>query len=343
MTTPEPVTFVYKTFTNVDGEETSIPVDVYLPATEGSEPITPVIWVHTGGFLQGTRKFVPPHFLRALERHKLALIAPDFRLCPQVTIREVLVDVVDCVRWTLDETARASSGLKSTQLSTSRYILGGSSAGGWPALLLGLGLHDLAITLPQPPIAVFSIYAITTVTRDLAPFFYETQKPLAWAVDGKPIKREPLEEEGHMQKCLDDKHNLIKASSPTSVKIRTEAPPASNPVRAALYNFARQEACFPDLILADPAEAPSVCTPTLIRTKMRVRTSTSHVPVLICYGDSDPKVPHSQSVHVVEALKSVGYTGDDLLVLEEKGADHLFDMEPKSEIEGMWEWVASKI
>lgn len=336
MSVPTPQTFTYKTFTNTDGEETAIPVDVYLPETEGQTTLTPVVWVHTGGFLQGTRKFVPPHFLRALAEHKLALVAPDFRLCPQVSISEVLEDVADCIRWTLDPNARAAAGCTSDRITVDRYILGGSSAGGWPALLLGLGLHEQAKRLAHPPSAVFAIYAISTVTKSLAPFFYEPQKPLSWAVDGKLIDKRSLEQGGHLHKCLDVHHQLLDSSS---VKISTEAPPSSNPVRAALYNFARQEGTYPSFILQDASESEQVCTPTLIKSKVK----TTKPSVLIAYGDSDPKVPHSQSLHVVEALRSVGYDDTSLHVIEEKGADHLFDMEPQKEIDGMWAWLAQQL
>ncbi|CDW95346.1 hypothetical protein [Sporisorium scitamineum] len=331
-----PQTFTYKTFVNTDGEHTPIPVDVYIPETSGETKLTPVVWVHTGGFLQGTRKFVPPHFLRALARHNLALIAPDFRLCPQVSIFEVLEDVTDSIRWTLDPEARAASGFKSDQVASDKYILGGSSAGGWPALLLGLGLHEQAKRIPRPPSAVFAVYAITTVTQSLAPFFYEPQKPLSWAVDGSLIDKQPLEQEGHLDKCLDANHQLLKASS---VKIRTEAPPASNPIRATLYNIARQEGNYPSLILQDSSESSKVCTPSLIKSTLK----GAKVPVLIAWGDSDPKVPHSQSLHVAVALQSVGYDRKSLHVIEEKGADHLFDMEPEKEIDGMWKWLSEQL
>ncbi|SNX85535.1 uncharacterized protein MEPE_04244 [Melanopsichium pennsylvanicum] len=334
MSVPTPQTFTYKTFANTDGEQTPIPVDVYIP--EGHSQLTPVIWIHTGGFLQGTRKFVPPHFLRALAKHNLALVAPDFRLCPQVSIFQVLEDVTDSIRWTLDKKARASSGLKSDCLSNDKYILGGSSAGGWPALLLGLNLHPQAKRIPHPPSAVFAIYAITTVTKELAPFFYEPQKPLSWAVDSKLIDGEPLEKEGHLQKCFDPNHQLLTS---TSIKIRTEAPPASNPIRAALYNFARQQGNYPSFILQDASESGEVCTPSLIKSKARGTAP----PVLIAWGDSDPKVPHSQSVHVLNALKGVGYDEKSLLVIEEKGADHLFDMDPEKEIDGMWSWLSGQL
>lgn len=325
-----PITVTYKSFTNTDGSQTDIPLDVYL-SSKRTGPVTPVIWIHTGGFLQGTRRFVPPHLLKAVEEHGLALVTPDFRLCPQVSIQQVLEDVADSIRWTLDPNTRAAAGFDA-ELS-SNYILGGSSAGGWPALLLGLGLHSLAAQLPTQPKAVFAIYAITTVTESLAPFFYQAQKPLSWAVDGKLIERKPLEDEGHLQKCTDPEHNV---KSGGGVLIRTEAPPAAVPVRAALYNFARQEGCYPSLILSDPAQTSLVCIPSLIQAKLQ----TARIPVLICYGDADEKVPPSQSEHVIEALRHKGYTSSDLQVHVERGADHLFDMDPDKEIAGLGRWLS---
>lgn len=334
MSQPKPQTYTYKTFVNTDGSTTPIPVDVYLPESTSGAPLTPLIWVHTGGFLQGTRKFVPPHLLRALSRHGLALVAPDFRLCPQVSIREVLEDVTDCIIWTLDPASRAASGCDSARISSERYILGGSSAGGWPALLLGLSLHEQASRIPRPPAAVFAIYAITTVTPELAPFFHEPLRPLPWAADGKLIEESPLKAEGHLTKCLDASHGVVKASG---ARVRTDAPPAANPVRAALYNFARQEGSYASLILQSPEEAKEVCTPSLIESKVKAPGP----PVLIAYGDSDPKVPHSQSLHVVQALERAGYTQPgSLRVIAVEGADHLFDMEPHVEVEDMWEWIS---
>ncbi len=310
MSVPTPQTYTYKTFVNTDGEQTAIPSMSTFRTRTSEALISPWSGSTRVAFSRDTQ-VRPPHLLRALAKHSLALIAPDFRLCPQVSISEVLEDVTDAIRWTLSRAARAASGFTSDRVSTDEYILGGSSAGGWPALLLGLGLHDLTIRVPEHPTAVFAIYAITTVTTSLAPFFYEPQKPLSWAVDGKLIDRQPLEAEGHLQKCLDAEHQLLKNSS---VKIRTEAPPANNPVRAALYNFSRQEGIYPSLILQDEKESEKVCTPSLIKSKLKgIKTKT---PVLIAYGDADPKVPHSQSLHVVEALREVGYDDDKLKVIE---------------------------
>lgn len=61
MATPTPQTVIYKTVKGNSGEEIEIPLDVYLPSSPSANSSAPVplIWIHTGGFLQGTRKFAP--------------------------------------------------------------------------------------------------------------------------------------------------------------------------------------------------------------------------------------------------------------------------------------------
>ncbi|KAE8250596.1 hypothetical protein A4X13_0g4577 [Tilletia indica] len=153
----------YKNYSYTDRtgstQQRSISLDVYLP--EGidcwrnpllrfSEPhkkpplgfgglvererVAPlVVWVHPGGFLQGTRKVIPPHLQRAVENHRLVVVIPDYRLCPQVTLIESLTDIRDACEYAL-------GGALGDQVNTSTWALGGNSAGGWAALLLGLGL-----------------------------------------------------------------------------------------------------------------------------------------------------------------------------------------------------------
>ncbi|KAK0533378.1 hypothetical protein OC834_002276 [Tilletia horrida] len=93
-----------------------------------------VVWIHPGGFLAGTRKHIPPHLQRAVENHRVVVVIPDYRLCPQVTMIESLTDIRDACEY-------AIGGALGDQVNTSTWALGGSSAGGWAALLLGLGLH----------------------------------------------------------------------------------------------------------------------------------------------------------------------------------------------------------
>ncbi|EPQ32080.1 uncharacterized protein PFL1_00278 [Pseudozyma flocculosa PF-1] len=332
-------TVVFKTFRNTDGSDTDIAADVYLPSGgELGTPLLPVFWVHTGGLLQGTRKFIPPHLVRGVDKHRVALIAPDFRLCPQVTISEVLDDVRDCINFFLDADKLAQHlGAAANDVDTARYVLGGSSAGGWISLLLGLSLVEQADSLRTKASSVFSIYPITTLERDMAPFYYQAQRPVSWSVDGKPIDGRQLEEQGCLTRCHpgsdDGKQALIK----------TEAPPAADPVRAQMYNYARQEGNFASLVLGSPDDVERFSVPHLIRRRWagaREQGGGERVAVMVVYGDGDAKVPHSQSEHVIDALEEVGYRrGADLEVEVKQGGDHLYDMEEQEEVPGLWPFI----
>lgn len=58
---PKPHTFVYKTAKGRRNEEDGVKIalDVYLPQSKHDNPPRPLIWIHTGGFLQGSRRFLP--------------------------------------------------------------------------------------------------------------------------------------------------------------------------------------------------------------------------------------------------------------------------------------------
>ncbi|KAN0066580.1 hypothetical protein ACQY0O_000674 [Thecaphora frezii] len=355
--TLQPQTVVFKTFRNTDGSTTHIPADVYLSTACGRTtgtpaPPIPVFWIHTGGLLQGTRKLIPPHLVRGLERHNFAIIAPDFRLCPQVTIDEVLDDVRDCIAFFLDAD-NVAAHLGPGRIETTRYVLGGSSAGGWISLLLGLGLVEQGASLRLQPTAVFSIYPITTLDRQLGAFFYQAQRPVSWSLDGKPIEAGPFEERGYLVRCLDSQRRLQPVEG--GIRIQTEAPPATDMVRAQLYTYSRQEGNFASLVLADTSdsEVARFSVPHLIRQRLGEaggdgKARGNRVSVLMVYGDADAKVPHSQSRHVIEALEAVGYGGagttaedgePEVVVSVKSGGDHMYDMDAAEEVDELWPFI----
>lgn len=214
----------------------------------------------------------------------------------------------------------------SFKLNIKKYILAGSSAGGWSSLLLGLNLIP-KLSIPTPS-ALISIYPITTVNRNLAPYFYTQLKPLPWAYSanakvGDIVPEEPIRE--HMNK---------------SGKVRTEASPAKEPARATLYNFSRQEALYPSLILAEGQEGQEYCVPSQIK-KQLTDGSSKKTPslVFIAYGDADVMVETSQSDRVIDALRE---SKINIKTHIEPGKSHVWDiLEPDAEISGLWESVYS--
>lgn len=325
--TSNPQTFIYKTTTqNSSGAKVEIPLDVYLPNQKHQHPPKPLIWIHTGGFLQGTRKFLPPHFQRACNRLNLALITPDYRLAPQVNIEGVLDDVKDCIRFTLSSEGLSARLGGKDSLDTSKYILAGSSAGGWASLLQGLGFTN-SNDIPAP-LAVIAIYPITTINKSKAPYFHMPLKPLPWAYKlqaqiGDLVPVDPLKP--HMDK---------------DGEVLTEAPPLVNTSRAPLYSYSRQEGIYPDLILSEGQNAEDYCLPTLIETLGKSGTKNTNTKlVFVAYGDADPMVEIHQSEEVIEALKNANLPYDIGTYIE-PGKSHLWDiLDPEADIPDLWQKV----
>lgn len=210
-------------------------------------------------------------------------------------------------------------------------MLAGSSAGGWLSLLLGLDLvssnsSDSSLTslrLEPAPAAVVAIYPITTVEKGLAPYFHKALSPLPWAysANNKPgdvCPGEPLKE--HLDK---------------RAKVLSESPPAKNPVRATLYNYARQEGIYPSLVLRDGKETGEEVAFS-VPTQIRQSNNPFNKPVFIAYGDADIMVETEQSKLVIEALKAKKF---DVQVHVEPGKSHLYDMQPEVEIPGFCDWI----
>jgi len=102
-------------------------LDLYLP-TEGSAPV--MLFLHSGGWVGGTRASVPPMVLRFVERG-YAVAAVDYRLAPEHAFPSAVEDAKRAVRWlkTADEVA--------AQVDGDRIVIYGTSAGGHLAAMVG--------------------------------------------------------------------------------------------------------------------------------------------------------------------------------------------------------------
>jgi acetyl esterase/lipase len=268
------------------------------------------------------------HSLRAADRLNLAFITPDFRLAPQATMSDIMDDIADCVQFiTSGQLARQLGD--PTSLNADRYILSGSSAGGWGALMLGLGLLPRYSTLPVP-MAVIAIYPITTVAANRAPYFHKPLKPLPWAYS-------PQAKIG--QELIPDE--LLRGHMDRSTSVLVEAHPMVLTSRAPLYTYARQEGIYPNMALGIE-KAEEYCVPSLIGSTLS-STKTASVPslVLIAYGDADVMVEVDQSEQAIKALQDCG-APFQLGVHVEAGKNHIWDiLDPTAEIPTIWDKLSA--
>jgi acetyl esterase/lipase len=151
-----------RTFTYKKVDKLEIPLDVYLPEDAKAVPI--LLWFHGGGLLQGKRTSVAPHMLGAVEKYNLAVVSADYRLAPQVGVKDIYEDVRDCVAFIRDQLPKkVGDGV----IDASRLAVSGSSAGGYLAFLAGLYVD------PKPKV----ILPIYPITDPLGSFFTTSQPP----------------------------------------------------------------------------------------------------------------------------------------------------------------------
>ncbi|KAJ0343864.1 hypothetical protein COL154_008896 [Colletotrichum chrysophilum] len=140
----EVLTTTYKT---VSGHE--ITTNVLIPKQLLSKPSTtpaPIILrYHGGGFIAASSMFPaffqPWHFQLA-ERHSAVIVSPNYRLCPEATMEELMSDIEDHFTWVQTKLAsfvQEKTGGK-VAVDISRILTAGDSAGGYMSLMAGL-LH----------------------------------------------------------------------------------------------------------------------------------------------------------------------------------------------------------
>ena len=129
----------YKLVTNIqyrEGAELSkdmhagCRLDVYYP--DNVPGFATVVWFHGGGLTEGHRS-VP----EKLKQQKLAVVAVDYRLSPQVHSPAYVEDAAAAVAWVFKHVAEYGG-------TTNRIYLSGHSAGGYLAAMIGLDKHWLA-------------------------------------------------------------------------------------------------------------------------------------------------------------------------------------------------------
>lgn len=171
-----------------------IPLDLYLPNNAKTLPI--LLWFHGGGLLQGRRDSLAPWMRKASQKGDLAVISADYRLAPQVSVQEILEDVLDCIKFIRNG---LSSQVGDGILDTSRLAVSGSSAGGYLAIMAGIFAE------PKPNV----ILPIYPITDPLGTFFTNPQPPAL----GRPlVAREELAE------FLDPKAEQVAWNEPNSAR-----------------------------------------------------------------------------------------------------------------------------
>ncbi len=122
-------------------EQSRCKLDVYLPKT--GKGFATLVWFHGGGLKQGDKAgtkvdtVLTPEIARSLTAAGIAVVAPNYRLSPKVTFPAYLQDGAAAVAWTQKHIAEHGG-------DPQRIFIGGHSAGGYIALMLGVDARYLA-------------------------------------------------------------------------------------------------------------------------------------------------------------------------------------------------------
>lgn len=105
-------------------------LDVYYPEDTSDCPV--VVWFHGGGLTGGKKKIPAP-----LKKQGVVVIAPNYRLLPEVDVADCIDDAAAAVAWAFQH-AREYGG------SPRKLIVAGHSAGGYLTSMIGLDKSRLS-------------------------------------------------------------------------------------------------------------------------------------------------------------------------------------------------------
>jgi acetyl esterase/lipase len=115
-------------------------LDVYLPNNATDFPT--LVWFHGGGLKNGdkggteTDSVKTPRLARSLAAGGIAVVTPNYRLSPHAKFPAYVEDAAAAVAWVRLHIAEHGG-------SPRRIFIGGHSAGGYLALMLGMDAHYL--------------------------------------------------------------------------------------------------------------------------------------------------------------------------------------------------------
>jgi acetyl esterase/lipase len=147
----------YKTGAEIsDYEKERCMLDVYLPTNR--QNFATLVWFHGGG-LTGGSKDGAKNIALSLARGGVGVVVPNYRLSPKAKYPAYIQDAAAAVAWTHAHISEHGG-------DPIRLYIGGHSAGGYLALMLGLDTHYLQ-DCGVPAVAIAGLIPVSgqTVTH----------------------------------------------------------------------------------------------------------------------------------------------------------------------------------
>ena len=124
--------------------------DLYLPKNSSSKALPFIVWIHGGAWTMGIKEW---DNVKYLVRHGYAIASIDYRIAPENRFPTQIQDCNSALNFILDHAT--AYGLNPRQ-----FVVGGASAGGHLALLLGLARHehDFGADPSLKPLAILDFF-----------------------------------------------------------------------------------------------------------------------------------------------------------------------------------------
>jgi acetyl esterase/lipase len=124
--------------------------NLYLPRDKGAGPFPLVVWIHGGAWMMGSKEW---DNVKYLVKEGYAIASVDYRFTPEAPFPAQIQDCNAALNFILAHAA--DYGVDGT-----RFVIGGGSAGGHLALMLGLarGEKDFGANPAVKPLAIMDFF-----------------------------------------------------------------------------------------------------------------------------------------------------------------------------------------
>ena len=131
--------------------------NLYLPKAKGLQPFPLVVWIHGGAWMMGSKEW---DNVKYLVRDGYAIASVDYRFTPEAPFPAQIQDCNMALNFILAHAADYGVDAK-------RFVIGGGSAGGHLALMLGLAREqkDFGADSTVKPLAIMDFFGPADLTR----------------------------------------------------------------------------------------------------------------------------------------------------------------------------------
>ena len=185
--------------------------DLYLPKNRGDQPFPLIFWIHGGAWMMGIKEW---DNVKYLVRHGYAIASIDYRVSPAASFPAQIQDCNAALNFILAHAADYG-------INPRRFVVGGGSAGGHLALLLGLARQerDFGADSSIKPLAILDFFGPTDLNKIMDDLkLIHSEKGIALFQDaGTKLLGAPLEQSSDKAKIASPITYVSAASPPVLI------------------------------------------------------------------------------------------------------------------------------